>query len=1171
MSFRIEPYAELLPGYRLIERLGGGGFGEVWKAEAPGGLYKAVKIIHGSLQADTSDETYHAQQELLALKRVQAIRHPYLLSLERYDIVQGRLLIVTELADCSLWDRFEEYRHRGAVGIPRSELLRYLEEAAEVLDTMNIEHQLQHLDIKPQNLFLVHNHVKVADFGLVKDLEAVSQTAVAFGMTAVYAAPETFDGGVSRYCDQYSLAIVYSELLTGQRPFMGENMKDLVVQHLEAVPDLSALPEMDRPAVARALSKRPEDRFPTCLQFIRALLQVGRSDHGRHPSLDGYRMSMDTPAPAAGRTPTPSSRTRRDTPPANLVFRESDSGLLSEFRLPPVETGNGVLMPAIIIGLGQTGLEVLREFHLRMNERYGNLSRLPNLKLLYVDTDPETIEQARQAHHGVALDENEILEARLNRASHYLQMRRNGRSVIEGWFEPQMLYRIRRTPLTMGVRSLGRLSFCDHYRAFVSRVLSLVQDATSAQALAEATQNTHLELRTNRPRIYIIANLGGGTGGGMFLDAAYAIRQQLQRVGFEEPEIIGMLVLPAEDRTAQRQRTLSNTHAALRELYHFSLADTEFTANYDTIDGAVCESRSPFHCSVLFPSLPVAEHAAMLGTVGRRSRQITGQAVLPTATLDPTAEVTATVANYLRRDLTSMLGRRADVLREKLLDERHEGPILRVCHTAGYSWPHEKVISLATRFLSHALVRRWIAEENPPEPTLLRGWIAEQWTALQLAPEAMVARFQQAAEKILDESPEALFRSAGEPFRPTRRWHAKPVDAQQLKDTVDLLRQLVGLAEGIGRSGQTGRLEQLLTRTSEELAASLEEDLAQKVTNLLEHPQFRLVGAEQASLHLHNMIEQVVIHYEPLAQELSRKSLDAYAAIQTVLANLPQTKGSAAELADNLLRFPDYRWQSLVLREACRIYNWLRADLNDRAREFEFCRRRLKDLLRSLEQMASDLTLLPGELLPSGCASLEQAAYSFIRQLRDQDWQILEQRLSKKIEQDYGSLFAAFSNSDNLLDQFRDLLLSETRSFLDQRMQDVDIVEMFFARYAQQDQAVAMIQRAYHNATPPLTPYAPGKAEEVCILGLPAGEQGEPFQFLVHRALGYVDIHPVAHPDEILFYREYFQFPLESVPQMGRMAQEAYGEVIGMDRFSPHTRIDILDWRPLPPSSSLPS
>ena len=175
MAVRIEPNAEPIPGYRLIERLGGGGFGEVWKAEAPGGLHKAIKFVFGDLQAADDDDGARAEQELKALSRVKTVRHPYILSLERFDIIDGQLIIVMELADRTLWDRFKECRSQGLPGIPRDELLGYMEETAEALDLMNTQYQLQHLDIKPQNLFLVYNHVKVADFGLVKDLEGMAR------------------------------------------------------------------------------------------------------------------------------------------------------------------------------------------------------------------------------------------------------------------------------------------------------------------------------------------------------------------------------------------------------------------------------------------------------------------------------------------------------------------------------------------------------------------------------------------------------------------------------------------------------------------------------------------------------------------------------------------------------------------------------------------------------------------------------------------------------------------------------------------------------------------------------------------------------------------------------------------------------------------------------------
>src|SRR5207248_10768952 len=118
-------------------------------------------------------------------------------------------------------------------GSPRDELLNCLAEARQLLELMKTQYQLQHLDIKPQNLFLVHNHVKVADFGLVKDTTGgVKLMTITGGVTPVYAAPETFDGKFSRQSDQYSLAIVFQEMLTGHRPFTGTSMKQLILQHM---------------------------------------------------------------------------------------------------------------------------------------------------------------------------------------------------------------------------------------------------------------------------------------------------------------------------------------------------------------------------------------------------------------------------------------------------------------------------------------------------------------------------------------------------------------------------------------------------------------------------------------------------------------------------------------------------------------------------------------------------------------------------------------------------------------------------------------------------------------------------------------------------------------------------------------------------------------------------
>ncbi|MBY0459378.1 MAG: protein kinase, partial [Gemmataceae bacterium] len=205
-----------LPGYTLLEPLGKGGFGEVWKCEAPGGLHKAVKFVAGDPEAGPAAGVL-LRQEFEAFQQVKAIRHPFLLSLERVELINDELIMVMELADQQLGDRFAECRAANWPGIPRAELIGYMREAAEALDVIGAKYNLQHLDVKPANLFLTAGHVQVGDYGLVSRLDCTKGGANR-GLTPRYAAPEVLRGQVHTRSDQYSLALVYFELLTGGFP-----------------------------------------------------------------------------------------------------------------------------------------------------------------------------------------------------------------------------------------------------------------------------------------------------------------------------------------------------------------------------------------------------------------------------------------------------------------------------------------------------------------------------------------------------------------------------------------------------------------------------------------------------------------------------------------------------------------------------------------------------------------------------------------------------------------------------------------------------------------------------------------------------------------------------------------------------------------------------------------
>src|SRR3954451_19483445 len=116
MPLQKERHAEPIPGYRLLEPLGRGAFGGVWKCEAPGGLFKAIKFVYGNLNGVGLDSV-QAEEELRAIQRIKSIRHPFLLSMDRVESVDGELLIVSELADKSLHELLEECQQSGRPGI----------------------------------------------------------------------------------------------------------------------------------------------------------------------------------------------------------------------------------------------------------------------------------------------------------------------------------------------------------------------------------------------------------------------------------------------------------------------------------------------------------------------------------------------------------------------------------------------------------------------------------------------------------------------------------------------------------------------------------------------------------------------------------------------------------------------------------------------------------------------------------------------------------------------------------------------------------------------------------------------------------------------------------------------------------------------------------------------
>jgi serine/threonine protein kinase len=198
---------QLIGKYKILKKLGEGGFGVV---------YKAYDDIENQFVALKIQEPLATSEELLRyfkreIKLLSRIEHKNILKLKNADLFEGRLFFVSELGLGSLAERSKRsIRFDFALGV----LMQMLEALIEVQ-----KNKIVHRDIKPENIILFPDKVaKLGDFGIAKVLERVGQATATDAGTHGYFAPEQIFGRPSYASDIFSLGLVFYELITGSLP-----------------------------------------------------------------------------------------------------------------------------------------------------------------------------------------------------------------------------------------------------------------------------------------------------------------------------------------------------------------------------------------------------------------------------------------------------------------------------------------------------------------------------------------------------------------------------------------------------------------------------------------------------------------------------------------------------------------------------------------------------------------------------------------------------------------------------------------------------------------------------------------------------------------------------------------------------------------------------------------
>ncbi|HLH60348.1 MAG TPA: serine/threonine-protein kinase [Ktedonobacteraceae bacterium] len=301
--------------YRLLRLIGQGAMGRVYLGEDTRiDRQVAIKVISTEMGAYPDDDAtrdairlFHREAQTIA-----KLNHPHILPLFDFDEASSdgstpTYMVMPFCPEGSFKDWLKQRQDRGPLA-PR-DIVQLIRQAADALQYAH-DRGIIHRDVKPANFLIRGNRdnpncpdLLLADFGVAKITAAATRSSQAVRGTPIYMSPEQWSGTPVPATDQYALAVMAFELLTGRSPFQG-NTNQIMYQHLMAPPPPPstinpALPEVVNAVILRALAKDPAERYPSISEFARALEQALLPDPASQRTLYPPAPSVLSPVPAS--------------------------------------------------------------------------------------------------------------------------------------------------------------------------------------------------------------------------------------------------------------------------------------------------------------------------------------------------------------------------------------------------------------------------------------------------------------------------------------------------------------------------------------------------------------------------------------------------------------------------------------------------------------------------------------------------------------------------------------------------------------------------------------------------------------------------------------------------------------------------------------------------------
>lgn len=321
--------------YQLLDELGRGAMGVVYRGHDPViGRDVAVKTMHLSADGTGANRPEFLTRFQTEARAAGILTHPNIVVVYDAGEEGGIFYITMELVEGrSLQSLLDEHQ---SFPLPRA--IKIIEQACSALDYAH-KHNIIHRDVKPANLMIAADDtVKITDFGTAKILRFnTTQTAAVIG-TPSYMSPEQIKGKtVDGRSDIFALGVILYELVTGEKPFPGQNITTVIykIVNEEPIPPRELDPSLSNGlcnVIARALSKDPTTRFQTCGELLEALKNYRNFEPSTRADLHASYVPT-TPAPPKLSLRPPQTRGTYTRPASNIALVDVAR------TAPPASTG----------------------------------------------------------------------------------------------------------------------------------------------------------------------------------------------------------------------------------------------------------------------------------------------------------------------------------------------------------------------------------------------------------------------------------------------------------------------------------------------------------------------------------------------------------------------------------------------------------------------------------------------------------------------------------------------------------------------------------------------------------------------------------------------------------------------------------------------------------------